>query len=114
MLKDPRICRFVPLWRAVLGRLGVAPKVVVPLRHPLEVAGSLARRDGMPEDEALLLWLRHCLEAEAATRGLPRSFLRYDDLVADWRPAVDRLAHGLSPRLAESRPTPQRRRSPPS
>ena len=95
MLKDPRICRFVPLWLAVLDRLGVAPKVVVPLRHPLEVARSLARRDGMPEEEALLLWLRHCLEAEHATRGVPRSFLRYDDLVTDWRASADRLADEL-------------------
>ena len=95
VLKDPRICRFVPLWRAVLERLGVAPKVVIALRHPLEVAGSLAGRDGMALDEALLLWLRHCLEAEAATRGLPRSFLRYADLMADWRACVDRLAQDL-------------------
>ena len=95
VLKDPRICRFAPLWLAVLDRLGVAPKVVVTLRHPLEVARSLARRDGMPEDEALLLWLRHCLEAEHATRGVPRSFLRYDDLVTDWRAAADRLADEL-------------------
>lgn len=95
VLKDPRICRFAPLWLAVLDRLGVAPKVVVTLRHPLEVARSLARRDGMPEDEALLLWLRHCLEAEHATRGVLRSFLRYDDLVTDWRAAADRLADEL-------------------
>jgi hypothetical protein len=95
VLKDPRICRFVPLWRDVLGRLGVAPKVVILLRHPLEVAGSLAGRDGMAPDAALLLWLRHCLEAEAATRGLPRSFLRYADLMADWRACVDRLAQDL-------------------
>ena len=95
VLKDPRICRFVPLWRTVLGHLGVAAKVVIPLRHPLEVAGSLASRDGMPLEAALLLWLRHCLEAEAATRGLPRSFLSYEDLMADWRACVDRLAQDL-------------------
>jgi hypothetical protein len=95
VLKDPRICRFVPLWLEVLGRLGIAPKVVIPLRHPLEVAGSLARRDGMPRDEALLLWLRHCLDAERATRGLPRSFLSYDVLMADWRGAAERLAAEL-------------------
>ena len=69
VLKDPRICRFVPLWRAVLAELGAAPGRCCPLRHPLEVAGSLARRDGMAEEEALLLWLRHMLEAEAATRA---------------------------------------------
>ena len=49
----------------------------------------------MPLAEGLLLWLRHCLAAEHDTRGLPRSFLHYSDLLADWRPVVDRLAAEL-------------------
>ena len=95
VLKDPRLSRFLPLWLDVLGRLGIAPLAVIALRHPLEVARSLERRDGMPQDEALLLWLRYSLEIERGTRGLPRSFLRYDDLIADWRAAADRLAAEL-------------------
>ncbi len=69
VLKDPRICRFVPLWREVLAGLGVAPKVVMPLRHPLEVAGSLARRDGMSEAAALLLWLPRTGAVTCRARG---------------------------------------------
>jgi hypothetical protein len=95
VLKDPRICRFVPLWRGVLARLGAAPKAVIPLRHPFEVAGSLARRDGMPLEQALLVWLRHCLDAEAATRDLPRCFFGYDDLIADWEAVVRRIGAAL-------------------
>jgi len=95
VLKDPRICRFLPLWRQVLADVGATPLVVLPLRHPLAIAGSLARRDGMAEEEALLLWLRHMLEAEAGSRAMPRAFLGYDDLVDDWRAVADRLAATL-------------------
>lgn len=95
VLKDPRICRFLPLWQAVLAGLGAEPLAVLTLRHPLAVARSLARRDGMAEEEALLLWLRHTLEAEAGSRAMRRGFLRYDDLVADWRGAADRLSATL-------------------
>jgi hypothetical protein len=95
VLKDPRICRFLPLWQRVLADVGAEPLAVLPLRHPLEVAGSLARRDGMAEEEALLLWLRHALDAEAGTRALPRAFLGYADLVADWHAAAGRLAATL-------------------
>jgi hypothetical protein len=95
VLKDPRICRFLPLWLELLAGLGVTAKAVIPLRHPFEVARSLERRDGMPRDEALLLWLRHCLEAERATRGIPRCLLPYEALVTDWRACADRLAAAL-------------------
>ena len=96
VVKDPRICRFLPLWLATLADLGAEAKAVLPLRHPLEVAASLARRDGTEPEAALLLWLRHLLEAEAASRALPRAFLCYADLVADWRAVADRLAATLA------------------
>src|SRR5205085_1871399 len=45
VIKDPRMCRLVPFWRDVLGELGVELRFVLPVRHPLEVAASLAARD---------------------------------------------------------------------
>src|SRR5215470_10961209 len=38
LLKDPRICRFVPLWVSILEGMGVTPLFVIPVRSPLEVA----------------------------------------------------------------------------
>ena len=32
-----------------------------------------------------MLWLRHVLDAEMATRKLPRVFIAYDDLLEDWQ-----------------------------
>jgi hypothetical protein len=92
VVKDPRISRVVPFWRAVLAGMGIAPRVVLPLRDPREVAASLADRDGMPPAEALLLWLRHVLDAEAESRALPRCLVRYEALLGDWRAVAARIA----------------------
>ncbi len=88
VIKDPRICRVMPLWRKALKAFGANPHIVIPLRHPDCVARSLAARDGLLAGEANLLWLRHLLDAEQATRDLPRVFVGYDSLLTDWRPAI--------------------------
>jgi hypothetical protein len=103
VLKDPRICRLMPFWRKTLMAESIDPAIVVPLRSPIEVARSLAARDGFGETEGLLLWLRHVLDAEATTRDLPRIFLTYDQLLADWEGMVERIGDTLGivwPRLS--------------
>jgi hypothetical protein len=95
LVKDPRICRFVPFWLAVLGSMGIAPRIIMPVRHPLEVARSLGARNGFGLERSLLLWLRHVLDAEAATRALPRTVVTYDDLLGDWRGQSARMARDL-------------------
>ncbi|MGB3394197.1 MAG: glycosyltransferase [Stenotrophomonas sp.] len=90
VVKDPRLCRFVPLWRELLAGLGVRVHFAFIARHPVEVAASLRRRDGMSEYRAGLLSLAYQLEAEQATRGANRLFMTYEDLVADWRGQVAR------------------------
>jgi hypothetical protein len=92
VIKDPRICRFVPLWLEVLDRFGTTAHVVIPIRNPLEVAASLQRRNGFPPAKSYLLWLRHVLDAEEPTRHMPRAFLAYDALLDNWRGVVANLA----------------------
>src|SRR5579875_411470 len=80
-LKDPRLCRLTALLHPVFGELGIEPRFILMLRHPSEVAASLAARDGLSAERALLLWLRHTLEAERGTRGHKRTIVHYEDLV---------------------------------
>jgi len=94
-IKDPRICRLVPFWLRVLERVGAQPVCVLPVRNPLEVARSLRIAQGTEETRGLALWLRHFLEAERETRGLPRAFVSYDDLLLDWRGVVQRVESEL-------------------
>jgi GT2 family glycosyltransferase len=93
--KDPRLCRLLPLWDAVCREFATEPHFVITLRHPGEVAGSLARRNGFLPEKSHLLWLEHCLRAERLTRGRPRSFVAYEKLLDDWRPEMARVVAEL-------------------
>jgi hypothetical protein len=94
-VKDPRISRLLPLWLPLLDALDVTPVFLIALREPREVARSLERRDGIGAARALLLWLRYTLDAERDTRGRRRSFVCFDDLLRDWRGALERVARDV-------------------
>jgi hypothetical protein len=96
IMKDPRLCLLLPLWRRVLNALKIIPKVVIPLRHPSEIAASLARRQQAPAAKFLLLWLRYMLAAERGSRGLPRCFVSYPALLADWQHEITRIGQSLN------------------
>lgn len=91
VIKDPRICRLAPLWIEALK--SEARDLVFPfvLRNPVEVAGSLSRRNKFSTALGLNLWARHYLDAERATRDQRRGLIRYADLLADWRNALGGL-----------------------
>lgn len=105
-IKDPRICRLAPLWFQALVAEGYVPKVILPFRHPLEVVASLTSRNRMSRSEAMLLWLRHVLDAEVHSRPYPRVILDVGTMAADWRPAVEKISTRLElacpPELAAS------------
>jgi len=90
LIKDPRQCRLLPLWTALFEQRPFQVAVVLAVRQPEAVAASLVSRDQLPLDRALLLWLSHTLEAERATRQLPRLVLSYEQLLQDPTAAVQR------------------------
>jgi hypothetical protein len=98
VLKDPRLCRVVPLLRRALQRSQIDETFVLSLRHPSAVAGSLEARDGMPRDHGRALWVRYMLDAEHWTRDAPRIVIGFDELMADWAGMLARVASrcGLS------------------
>ena len=85
VLKDPRLCRTLPYWMSILEKSGIRSAPVLIVRNPLEVAESLRERDGMPFEKAMLLWLRHNLDAEFETRHLQRNIVTFDALLEDWK-----------------------------
>ncbi len=74
VLKDPRICRLLPLWVGIVRTFGVSPFIVSPIRNPLDVALSLEKRNGIDLSIRHLIWLRHVLDAERASRALRRAY----------------------------------------
>jgi len=85
VLKDPRICRTLPYWMSILEKSGIRSAPIIIVRNPLEVAESLRARDGMSFERAMLLWLRHMLDAEFETRHLARNIVTFDALLEDWK-----------------------------
>lgn len=84
VIKEPRICRFAPFWFDVLDDADVDVRIIIPIRNPVEVAASLAKRSGHEPAHSYLIWLRHVLDAECASRGRPRYFTSYDKLLTNW------------------------------
>ena len=82
-IKDPRMCRLMPLWLDVLRRCGVRPVVLFVARDPAEVAASIRARNGWAPTLSGIAWMRHVFEAEAASRDLPRTAIAYDTLLAE-------------------------------
>jgi len=95
-LKDPRMCRLMPLWFALFSAAGVTPLFVIASRHPAEVMASLERRDGFAPEKAAYLWLEHNVAAEVATRGHRRAFATYDGLLADPPATLTRIGRALA------------------
>ena len=95
VIKDPRLCRLLPFWLDALERFGAQPLVVSPIRNPLDVAESLRKRDGIDRAIGNLMWLQHVLSSEAASRGVGRAYLRYEQLVSRPHAVADRLCDVL-------------------
>jgi O-antigen biosynthesis protein len=98
-VKDPRLCRLLPLWLDVLRELAVEPVVLTVVRNPAEVAESLKARDGWLGGVGELLWLRHLSEAEAASRHLRRCAMTFEQLLASPVEALSNVASRLQLKL---------------
>ena len=94
-LKDPRIGRLLRPWLGVVRACGAHPLVVIPIRHPWEVAASLHRREGFSPEKSIYLWLRHMVDVIRDSRDDARAIVIYDELMQDWCTAVERLGRDL-------------------
>lgn len=95
VIKEPRMCRIVPLWLEVLEALNVSPRALLVSRHPEEVVSSVEMMVGeglWSAEQSKILWLQYFFEAEKATRDIPRALITYDQLLRDWHFHLDRIA----------------------
>ena len=88
-IKDPRLCRTLPVWLAGAEDAGKPVELIATIRPAEAVARSLYRRRqderfrpaavDVPGD-AILLWLRYMLDLEQASRKVRRKFVNFSDL----------------------------------
>lgn len=101
VLKDPRTALLAPVWNRALAASGYRVVHVIPLRHPADVAESLRRRhlkdfpyDAWVSPRGEAVWLRYMLASLRGAEGHTRLFVRYSDLLSDWRSVTARIADG--------------------
>ena len=96
VVKDPRNSWFQPMWQEAARAQGVTARFLTMLRHPAEVAGSKRTyygRDPQADKRIgdtwrIAGWINVLHTVELASREGPRAFVRYDDLLSDWREAM--------------------------
>jgi hypothetical protein len=103
VVKDPRSVWVQRLWREAAANVGLEIRYLSMLRHPAETVGSrttyYAGPDaGMQRRYAIFnvaRWVNNSIINERETRGFPRAFVRYTDLLTDWRPVAAQLRDDL-------------------
>ena len=85
--KEPRTTLLLPFWQNLLPDL----RYVICVRNPLEVARSLAERDGTSIPEGAQLWSQYTRAAIQNTEGWPRILTFYEDYFRDPLNEINRL-----------------------
>lgn len=100
VIKDPHIARLIPFWNPVFRAAGARPCFVHPVRNPVDVARSLARRNGFGQTRSLLMWIDHTLSVLQAAHDAPVAFIDFEALLARPSASVEgvlrRLGLGIS------------------
>ncbi|MBB6627438.1 sulfotransferase [Nocardioides sp. KIGAM211] len=108
VVKDPRSVWAQGLWRDAAAEAGLEIRYVSMLRHPAEVIGSRATYYASSGDEEkrrryetfnVARWINSSVLSERETRGSARAFVRYTDLLTDWRPVLTTLGADLGLRF---------------
>jgi hypothetical protein len=95
-LKEPRMTILLPFWKDIFRELGLRTAYVHAIRHPLEVAESLRRRDGFLQAHSLYLWSIYNLAAlQNASAPSPMVVVNYLQFLHNPQFELERIAGRL-------------------
>ena len=92
VIKDPRLCLLLPLWRRLLAK----PICIIIWRNPLEVAKSLDARNNFFVSQGVTLWEYYNLAALRGSAGLPRLIISHADLMTDTQQTLREIVDFLT------------------
>jgi hypothetical protein len=78
VIKDPRLCLLLPIWKNALRNLGRTALVLLVFRHPQEVISSMIRRDRISSERATRTFLHYTLNSIETTAAYPRAAVSYE------------------------------------
>jgi hypothetical protein len=76
--KDPRSARLLPMWRQIFRSLDLAPKFVLCLRNPAQVARSLTVRDELDAELDGYCWLVYMTDILSELRNTEICLVEYE------------------------------------
>jgi len=81
VLKDPRLCLLLPLYRELFNELGIKVNIIVIRREQQEVVRSLNQRDGMPASVGRHYYAKHIKALEKNLTGTKYISVAFDHLI---------------------------------
>ncbi|MGH1573420.1 hypothetical protein ACRAWG_25570 [Methylobacterium sp. P31] len=103
-LKDPRLSRLLPIYKAAFSELKLSPNYIICLRHPSHVAKSLNTRDGLDPVIGEYRWLVYMVDALRNTKDSRRIIVKYEDWFEEATSSIQlkRLLDFVSPEILTS------------
>jgi hypothetical protein len=95
VIKDLQIAALSGVWFEAARLAGFDIVTVIAVRHPQEAIASWSAHARTSPELASALWLKFNLLAERHTRGLPRVFVEYANVLDNWRREVKRISAAL-------------------
>lgn len=104
-IKDPRTVWLHDVWGRAAADHGLDTRYLTTLRHPAQVAASREKYYGQSADairarayaiNKVAGWVNVSLLNERQTRLNRRVFIRYTDLISDWRRVLGRVGESLA------------------
>ena len=95
VIKDLQVALLPDMWFEAVNQAGFDIAIVIALRHPREAIASWSPHARISPELAKALWLKFNLLAERNTRGLPRVFVEYANVLDDWRREAKRISAAL-------------------
>lgn len=83
IIKDPRICRLLPLWLSAAHYLDMPTSALIVLRNPIAVADSLWKRNHIPTSHTHQLWARYHIDLIAALGKTDYQALEFEHFAAN-------------------------------
>src|SRR5215831_7794876 len=77
--KDPRTVRVLPVWHQIFNELKLAPKIVLCLRNPAQVARSLYARDSLDPANGEYRWLAYMIDFYRYTSNFECCVVEYEE-----------------------------------
>ena len=92
------------MYERAVTQAGHKPHVIHICRDPWVVASSQHRKNGLARAHALLLWVDYLISAERYARHVSRSWLTYQDLLANPADQIRRIEQDLGLELSHRVP----------